>query len=99
MKSNEEKIIEQLTEIYTRKSIIVQDRLPQEEWESLGEPHCWIKVDEVRKFSCYIDCAYGRIALFKNNKLLDTGKFSARHEDAVALDKDYYGLKHYIYIR
>lgn len=94
-----EKRLKQLSIVYNRKSIFVERRLENDEWEALFEPHCWVLVEEFKQYVCYIDVAYGRIALFENDEFLSTGKFSATHDEVIALDKDYYGISHYIYTR
>ncbi len=90
--------LEALKEYYPN-SIFVSERLENEEWIRLGEPHCWLRVDELCGFIAYVDCSYGRVALFEGTEYIADGKFSAISNKAVALDKDYFGTDHYIFVR
>lgn len=87
-----------LSETYPN-SIFIDARLEHEDWIKLGEPHCWLRVDELSGFIAYVDCSYGNIALFEGAELIASGRFSAITERVVALDKDYYGISHYIFVR
>ncbi len=90
--------LKELKDAYVGHDSVIGN-MSQEEWIAAGEPHCWILVEKHKGFSVMADVAYGRIALFKGDKLLSTGKHSAEDKEAVALDVSYFGLPHYIYVR
>lgn len=89
----------QLKEAGYVNSMFTEDQLEQDEWQAKGHPYCWVLVEIHKAFSCFIDVSYGHIALFENDEFLGVGKYSALYDKAVAMDKDYYGLSHYIFIR
>lgn len=67
-------------------------------WVEQDRPQQWLKVEEEGKYSCYVDVAYGRIALFEDNELLGIGKTSViTNTGIVALDSSYYGTGSYIF--
>ena len=69
-----------------------------EQWEELGKPYHWEIVEEKDDFKVVLDTAYGHIALFKSDVLLDVSSRTIILEDIVILDKDYYGTDKYIWL-
>jgi hypothetical protein len=81
---------------YTHRE--VEKRMDVTEWELSGKPHTWLKVQETNGYLCYIDVAYGQIAIFNSLKgTFNVGKFIALLDNAIALDIEYYGTKTYLY--
>ena len=68
------------------------------EWEELGRPYHWEIVEEKYDYKVALDSAYGHIALFKNDSLLDVTSRTIILEDIVVLDKDYYSTSKYIWL-
>jgi hypothetical protein len=64
------------------------------EWH---ETHDWIIVESDGDFTVWMDNGYGLLALTRGEELCDVGKYIARSENVVALDKDYYGVAKYIW--
>jgi len=69
-----------------------------DEWEELGKPYHWAIVEEKDDYKVVVDSAYGHIALFKNDILLDFSPKTIILEDIVVLDRNYYGTDKYIWL-
>lgn len=77
---------------------MVTERSKLEDWDNNGRPHEWLLVEVDRKYSVYVDVAYGQLALFCGNRLVGTGKYSIiTSEGVTVLDTGYYGVSDYIW--
>jgi len=69
-----------------------------ENWNKLRQPYLWEIVEEKDDCKVVLDTAYGHIALFKNDILLDISSRSIVLEDVVVLDKEAYSSSKYIWM-
>jgi hypothetical protein len=79
----------------------VSQRLGVDEWQAKGKPHEWEMVEEKdvhgRCFRVYVDYGHGKIALTEEGKLVRHGKDFLSTDDVVVLEKEYYGVRKYIW--
>lgn len=71
-----------------------------EKWVADGRPAVWLIEEESRDgWACALDSGYGLLALFKGDRCLGVGKYSAQADppEVIALDCDYYGLRNYLW--
>lgn len=91
------KMIEELNERFQDDSNINWFEHSVEEWLELGKPRMWKFCEKDGDLSVFVDMAFGRLALFSEEKLIGDGKFEVTSKVAVVLDKDYYGTSKYIW--
>lgn len=80
------------------------------EWEEAGCPELWVRVEDKDTFVkgiyqhdyvVYADFGYGNLMLKHKGKEVSIGKHSIQgvpgHEDVIVLDRDYYGVKKFLW--
>lgn len=89
--------LQQLKNIYQDTDHIFEKQLTNEEWLLQNKPHIWWCVEVSENLMVLTDCAYGRIALFDGDKLIESSKASIVTDTAVVMDKNYYPVTKYIW--
>jgi hypothetical protein len=84
----------------SHKSIILDKDEDQslDEWQDLGKPHVWRRVETVRDYVVYSDTAYGGLALLKGDVLIGNGRYHIIADKITVLDRNYYGTNKYIWM-
>lgn len=79
---------------------ITEINIPQDEWE-VDHPYVWYIAEEKHGFTLCLDTGYGQMALFEEGKkgVVGKGHYLIVHDDVVALDKDSYGTKQYLWFK
>jgi len=67
-------------------------------WMKKNQPYIWLKIEEARGYSVWIDLAHGKLAVTDvNNELLGYGRKEIIDDRFVVLDTDYYGTRQYLW--
>lgn len=72
------------------------------DWKNKGQPECWVLAEVVDIFECWLDYGYGQLSIFDTlTKELVAGydRVILQSGKAIVLNKDYYELPGYIYIK